>query len=293
MPGIGRPEQANAFGRISMAPKNAKKNKASKEEVGETLNRLAGAENTSAGVKYADRKTHNKLGKDGFLKLLSHQLQNQDPMKPADQKQFAADLAQFSQLEQLSNLNTKFDKMDANAPQESKFYGASFLGKEIMTKGATISYDGETTQTDIPFYLEKPAKNVVVNIFDSRRQLVGQLEAEELGRGQQNLVWNGKQLDGQRATKDEYTVQVRAFDREMNPFKGETKATGVVTGVNFENGETVLTLSNGKQVFLRDVDSFKLPSQEKANKQNNVTQQNMHGLKKAAAQSYNDINESM
>lgn len=285
---IGRPQQANPFAKISMAPaayKNKKKQQS--ETVGEQLNRLSGSQHDEQ--KFVDRKTHNKLGKDGFLKLLSHQLTNQDPMKPMDQKQFAADLAQFSQLEQLTNMNKKMDSMQDNVPQETKFYGASFLGKEIMTQGATVHYNGQDTQNDIPFFLEKAAKNVLVNIYDSKRQLVGRIEGEDLGRGQQRLNWNGKQLDGTRAAKDDYTIEVRAFDNEMNPFKAETKSTGVVAGVNFVNGETVLTLSNGKEVFLRDVDSFKLPK----DKQNNGMQQKMHGLKKNAAAQYNNINEQM
>ena len=50
------------------------------------------------------------MGKDEFLKLLTVQLKNQDPMNPMEQGKMAAELAQFSQLEQLSNLNTSFDK---------------------------------------------------------------------------------------------------------------------------------------------------------------------------------------
>ncbi|OIQ16841.1 MAG: hypothetical protein BM556_14380 [Bacteriovorax sp. MedPE-SWde] len=285
MAGIGRPQQANPFSKISMAPASAKK-KGQDLTVGEQLNKIAGSEEEK---QFVDRKEHNKLGKDGFLKLLSHQLSNQDPMKPMDQKQFAADLAQFSQLEQLTNMNKKMDGLSTNAPQETKFYGASFLGKEIMTNGSTISYDGQEVKTDIPFFLDKAAKNVVVNITDSKKQLIAQIEAEDLGRGQQKINWNGKQLDGIRAVKDNYTIEVRAFDKDMNSFKAETKSKGVVSGVNFVNGETVLTLSNGKEIYLRDVDSFALPK----NKQNDAMKQNVQGLKKKAASQYNNINEQM
>lgn len=287
MPEIGRPAQANPFANIQRGPKNSARVNQQGESVGEQLNRLSGSNFDEK--KFVDRKTHNKLGKDGFLKLLSHQLSNQDPLKPMDQKQFAADLAQFSQLEQLTNMNKKFDAMGENATQETKFYGASFLGKEILTQGASVHYNGQDTQTEIPFFLDKPAKNVMVNIYDSKKQLIARLDAEDLGKGQHQLTWNGKQLDGIRAVKDDYSIEVRAFDQDLNPFKAETKATGIVKGVNFKNGETVLTLENGKEIFLRDVDSFKLP----ATKQNGATKQNMHALKKQAASQYNNINEGM
>ncbi len=285
MPGIGRPSSGpNQFSNISIADARVKK-KSRDAKVGDKLNALAGSEQESK--RFVDRKTHNKMGKDGFLKLLSHQLANQDPLKPMDQKQFAADLAQFSQLEQMSNMNTKLDKLSNNAPTENKFYGASFLGKEVLTKGSTLHYDGESRDVNIPFYLEQPAKAVMINVYDSKRQLIAQVESESMGQGQQSLVWDGKGVDGIRATKDDYTFEVRAWDNQMNSFKAESKAKGVVSAVDFENGETILTLTNGKKVFLRDVDSFKLAN----SKQNSATQQKMHGLNNSAKAAYNNISE--
>ncbi len=266
MPGIGKPQQqqSNPFARISKAPAQAPgAKKVNPNGVGDTLNQIAGVEDEK---QFVDKETHNKMGKDGFLKLLAHQLQNQDPLKPMDQKQFSADLAQFSQLEQLTNMNAKFDKFGANAPQETKFYGASFLGKEIVTRGSSVHYNGQDRNVDLPFYLDQSAKNVTVNIFDSKKQLIGKVSADGLSRGQNTLRWNGKQLDGVRAVKDNYTLEVVAYDEQMNKFKAKTSATGLVTGVNFDNGETVLTLENGKEIFLRDVDSFKMPSNQAVEK---------------------------
>ncbi len=285
MPEIGKPQQRNSFANVRMAPRQTKGNN-SNVSVGERLNRLAG--NDIQDQKFVDEKEHNKMGQDGFLKLLSHQLTHQDPMKPMDQKQLSADLAQFSQLEQMTNMNSKLDKMGKNDPQELKFFGASFLGKEVLTKGASVSYDGKGFKKDIPFFLDKEAKNVMVNIYDKNRQLIGRVEAENLGRGQHTLAWDGRQLDNTRAAKGDYTLEVWAYDNGMNKFKGETKSTGVVRGVDFENGETVFTLENGKKVFLRDVDSFKLPSDSTSA----ASKKNIAALQKRASQNYNNINNS-
>lgn len=114
MPGIGRPNTPNSFEGISKynGPDRgaASNNSIKKRTLGDQLNDIAGAKKDK---QFVDREKHNKLDKNAFLKLLSSQLQNQDPFKPVDQKKFAADMAQFAQLEQLTNMNSKLDKSTA------------------------------------------------------------------------------------------------------------------------------------------------------------------------------------
>ena len=277
MASIGKPQESNKFGGIQMHS-SLNSRKAQKRNLGDDLNKMAGQKPSQ---KYVDAKKHNQIGKDGFLKLLTHQLQNQDPLKPMDQKQFAADLAQFAQLEKLTTMNETMGNMGKNQPTENKFYGASFLGKEVMTAGASIDYDGEGKDQDLPFFLEKSAKNVIIRIFDSKNQLVNQIDKDSMGQGSQSVRWDGLKLDGGVAGKDSYRFEVRAWDEKMEPFLGSTKATGIVTGVNFENGETVLEVDNSKKVFLRDVDSFQVPGKSGSHSQNQ-----MPVVKKSAQSAY-------
>jgi flagellar basal-body rod modification protein FlgD len=73
------------------------------------------------------RKTGNSnLGKDDFLKILITQLQNQDPLQPMQDKDFIAQMAQFSSLEQMTNVATALDKL----PQMLGF-ASSLIGKTI------------------------------------------------------------------------------------------------------------------------------------------------------------------
>ena len=74
------------------------------------------------------RQTSNELGKDDFLKLLITQMSNQDPTEPMENTQFIAQMAQFSSLEQMTNMSTAFDKM-ANYLTSSE--AASALGKTV------------------------------------------------------------------------------------------------------------------------------------------------------------------
>ena len=84
------------------------------------------------------------IGKDGFLKLLITQLQNQDPLDPMKNEDFAAQLAQFSSLEQMQNLNESFNDLMALSQVSST---ASLIGKEVtyqdQTTGAFVSGEVE------------------------------------------------------------------------------------------------------------------------------------------------------
>lgn len=299
MPGMGNPLAGarNSFRNIKLAQNRSKTNPNSKKvakNVGSELNRLSGVKKDS---QFVDRNAHNKLGKEGFLKLLAHQLKNQDPLKPDDQKNMAAELAQFSQLEQMTNMNKTMSKLGDNAPQENKFYGASFLGKEVSTKGMTFEYKGDQSKINLPYSLPKAARTAEVHILDSNNQMVGRFERENMSEGAHGFIWDGLNMDGTPAVKDTYHIKVVAFDETGAQFKGETNAIGKVTGVKFESGQTILEIDNKKKVFLRDVISFQLPAESGIKKAVKSAKgggaAKSPALQKNAANTYNKVEQQV
>ncbi len=85
------------------------------------------------------RKTSNELGKDDFLKLLITQMQNQDPTEPMENTEFIAQMAQFSSLEQMTNMASSFEKM-SNYISASE--GASMLGKTVQVNVGDATVTG-------------------------------------------------------------------------------------------------------------------------------------------------------
>ncbi len=260
MPEIGRNVAPNAFSKIRMATSEVRRD--DNEDISQRLNSMAGVKQES---QFVDAKKHNKMDKDAFLKLLTFQLQNQDPLKPVDQKKMAAELAQFSQLEQLTHMNQKLDNLGKNANDETKFFGASFLGKEVTTRSTSIKYSGQGERVELPFFLKKNARNAVLRILDSKNQLVQQVPLEKLAKGNQSYFWDGKSADKTVAAEGTYHFELKAFDETLAPFNGETHAKGLVTGISFENGDTILEIDNGKKIFLRDVTQFSVPKNESNN----------------------------
>ena len=83
--------------------------------------------------------TPSVLGKDEFLKLLVAQLQNQDPLNPSDSTEFTSQLAEFSSLEQLTNLNAELKTQSLNQMTLGYAQSASMIGKEVAIEwGDTV-----------------------------------------------------------------------------------------------------------------------------------------------------------
>jgi flagellar basal-body rod modification protein FlgD len=254
MPEMGRPitPQQAQYRDVQMAPKSlAGKGKSEAKLKEELINKAAGQKPQDL---YKDGP-HNQMGKDEFLKLLTFQLQNQDPMNPMDQSKFTGELAQFSQLEQLSNLNKKFEDGNKNQGIQDKFYAASFVGKKVVTNGSTLNLKENGDNGDVLFKLGGEASKVMVRVLDQKNNIVGEIWKEGMSSGSHSVTWDGVTLNGTVAAKGAYTAQVKAWDSNGQEVPTQTEATGVVTSVNFDQGEPVLTV-NGQKVYLRDVASF-------------------------------------
>ena len=82
--------------------------------------------------------TNDTLGKDAFLKLLIAELSNQDPLNPMEDREFVSQMATFSSLEQMQNMNKTLESM----AEANKFSAVQYIGKAVaFTKG-----EGEEAQ---------------------------------------------------------------------------------------------------------------------------------------------------
>ncbi|WP_306475355.1 flagellar hook assembly protein FlgD [Fredinandcohnia onubensis] len=90
-----------------------------------------------------ERKTGNDvLGKDDFLKILMTQLQNQDPMNPMEDKDFIAQMATFTSLEQMTNMNSTLEKLVTSQKGEQLLKYSSMIGKEVEYSFKTEDENG-------------------------------------------------------------------------------------------------------------------------------------------------------
>lgn len=260
MPEIGRPitQQEMRYRQVEMAPRalGGGKQKSEAQIKEELINKATGYKPTTDSV-YKEGP-HNQMGKDEFLKLLTYQLQHQDPMNPMDQGKMTGELAQFSQLEQLAALNKKFEEGNKTQGLQDKFYAASFVGKKVVTHGSSLDLKNSGDPGDVLFKLDGEAAKVMVRIHDEKNNIIGEIWKDGMSAGGHQVTWDGVSLDGTPAVKGKYRIQVKAWDQMGQEVGARTEATGVVSSVTFDEGEPVL-LVNGQKIYLRDVASFHTP----------------------------------
>ena len=191
------------------------------------------------------------LGKDDFLNLLVAQLQNQDPLSPLDSTAFTSQLAQFSSLEQLSNVNENLEYLQMYQASINNAQAVSFIGKNIDALGSSIQLESGENQ-DIHFELSQDSSSVVINIYDGAGSLVKYIENGPLGEGKQSVEWDGTDNGGNALPEGIYKFEVMAVDANGDKVQTATYISDRVTGVTFKNGVTYL-LAGGMKIPIGDV----------------------------------------
>jgi flagellar basal-body rod modification protein FlgD len=185
------------------------------------------------------------LDKDAFLRLLTTQLQHQDPLNPADSTEFSAQLAQFSSLEQLSNVNATLNTLMLYQASINNAQAVGFIGKDIVANGKSIEMKGGQP-VSCDYELPAAAKRVVVTIYDATGNFVRDYEKTVLAAGKQSLTWDGKNRNGNTVADGAYTFEVQAVDQKGAKLDVTTFSKGTVTGVTFEGGVTYLITGRNK-----------------------------------------------
>lgn len=192
------------------------------------------------------------VGKDEFMKLLLAQLKNQDPLKPMDGTDFAAQLAQFSSLEQLKNLNNTLETQSVNQMTLGYSQSVNMIGKEaVSNSGNTVTANGQTAELN--YRLAKDAQNVTISIMDKNGKLIKTWDESAKVAGMNSATWDCSGVE-----KGDYTYQITAKDSFGAPVTADTMTTGVVTAVHFRSNQILVTL-NGREVPLSDIVEIKKP----------------------------------
>jgi flagellar basal-body rod modification protein FlgD len=196
------------------------------------------------------------LGKNDFLKLLVAQLEHQDPLAPQEGQEFAAQLAQFSSLEQLTNINDNLEASQAFDLALSNSSMVNLIGKTVDAPGNKFELGKGETET-LGFSLGEDASEVSIDIFNSAGANVASLSLGAQSVGQKEFVWPGTDSSGAPLPAGTYSFGVSAENASGNFIEAGTFSAGVVTDILFEEGET-FAIVNGQKVSVNEISKVSL-----------------------------------
>lgn len=183
-----------------------------------------------------------QLGKDDFLRLLTVQLQYQDPLEPIKNTEFVAQMAQFSSLEQLQNIN---QSLAQNSQGEAQLYTAfrnhlatSLVGKTVEIPAAQINHDG-SGKKELAYRLGAGAQTARLSILDAYGNSVRQLELEVSSR-YGTIIWDGRNQEGHEVVPGTYRIAIEAEDYAGSPVAGEALELVQVEAVRYQDGQARL-----------------------------------------------------
>ncbi len=194
----------------------------------------------------------DELDKDAFLMLMVTQFQYQDPLNPSEDTEFVAQLAQFSSLEQMQNMNSSMEGLVEASNKQLTVGAASFIGLDVSAQGYGLSVSGGESTT--MFYAhDTDVASGSVNIFDSNSQMVATIPLNATTAGVHEFNWDGKLANGATAADGVYTVSLSLLDADGEPVVSDVQVTGTVDGVSTYNGEQYLRMTDGRVVSLAQV----------------------------------------
>jgi flagellar basal-body rod modification protein FlgD len=190
---------------------------------------------------------------DTFLKLLTTQLQNQDPLEPMDSTKFTEQLVSYSQVEQQIATNENLNSLIALSKSAAGANAVTYLGKMAITEGDLSSLEGDAANWR--YALGSDAANVQLNILNANGQIVRTLDGEKTV-GAHDFTWDGKNASGTDLPDGTYRLVVTAKKADGSAVTSAVVGLGLVKEIDMSTAEPTLTVGT-RNVKLTDIVGMK------------------------------------
>jgi flagellar basal-body rod modification protein FlgD len=196
------------------------------------------------GLSVPEAKKKDELGQEQFLKLMTTQLQNQDPFKPMESGDFLGQIAQFSTVSGIGDLNESFASFSGSLVSNQALQASTLVGRTVTIPTDFGTFNGELMSgvIDVPFNTD----NLQISIEDSSGVLVKQVELGQQSKGQIPFYWDGLTDNGEIANPGKY--RLKASVRSGS----ETEAAEVMMDARVES----ITLGKGGQGLTLNITGY-------------------------------------
>lgn len=185
-----------------------------------------------------------ELGQDQFLKLMTAQLTHQDPTKPMENGDFLGQMAQFSTVEGIGDLQQSFQAFASSMTSSQALEASGLVGRSVAipSEQGVLSLNEPLSGS---LQLDKATDHAVVNIIDQNGEIMKTLDLGNQSAGVTHFQWDGMRNDGSYATPGVYTIEAQAtIDGENTAVKTLVSAT--VESVDLGNAQRGVILNLGQ-----------------------------------------------
>ena len=206
------------------------------------------------GASTATASSATTDAQNRFLKLLTTQLKNQDPLNPMDNAQMTSQLAQISTVDGIEKLNATLQKMLASTVDSEATQAAALVGHQVMVAGGSLQLgaSGAVGGVDV----SSSADQVAVTIKDSNGLAIRTINLGSLAAGTHNFTWDGATDAGAAAVTGAYSIAVVAKQGSATVPATALQLASVYSinrstqGVTLDLGQLGLAkMSDVKQIF--------------------------------------------
>ena len=185
-------------------------------------------------------KKKNTLDQADFLRLMTEQLQHQDPLKPMDNTQMVAQMAQMSTVQGITDLNTSVKGFQESMASDQVLRGAALVGHEVLVPSEKLVLEAEG---DVSGTVAAPAAGIVtVDVTDANGSKVTSISVEASAAGEVAFKWDGKDTKGKRMEPGKYSIVANHVDTAGTSTKLSTYVQAPVESVTVGSDGLYLNL---------------------------------------------------
>jgi flagellar basal-body rod modification protein FlgD len=218
------------------------------------INSVSGSSDILSQYAIADKPKQkaNELGKTEFLELMIAQMNNQSPLEPQDNGQFISQLAQFSSLEGIQELNSTVSSVAGQYRSAQALQASAMVGRSVYVPGTEAPTDaagGMTGFIDLP----GSTSSVKLSVLNESGELVNQVNLGSQSEGEVKFAWDGTNAVGEQMPPGKYTVKAEASYDGANQ-QVQTFLKSNVDSVSIgKDGALTLNLAGRGSVSMKDV----------------------------------------
>lgn len=201
------------------------------------------------------QEKNNELDKNAFLELMVAQLNNQDPLNPQENGEFIAQLAQFSSVEGIDNLNSTVEVMSSSLQSSQALQASALVGRtvHVKTDSSFLAPEGQVTGS---IKLDNSTTNLKLDIANSAGVLIDQIDLGSQTQGDIRFTWNGKDSDGVPYAAGEYFFKAVSNNGTANE-QIDVSLSANVDSVSINPDRSVVLNIQGKgPIALLDVEEI-------------------------------------